>query len=491
MKVRYLACAVALLLAACGGGERDDEDGAAETTSAATSGATTPSTAATEAGDTAPTATEGTAASESTAAPESTAPADPCDGVTLEATETGISEDTITVTVMADTGSQAIPGMANGSLEAVQGWANVVNENGGLACRQVEVRTFDSKILPDEARNGYIDGCENSFAMVGTFALAVSDMSPLLSCTDQAGQATGLPEVPGVVIIPLHACNPTTFPVVAGGQPCPPVQGVRDIKVATSTGDYVHEVLGDSAHGVYIVANTSPTTVESVMPLYQYMQDVQGIVADAEAGAKGTDPQSHYTPYATALRDSQSNFVFNSATFPSFLQFRNEAAAQGDDSVQLWLCQATCYDPAFGPAGGGLFTDIKVVITSLPFEEAGLNEEVQTFVDNVPTHNTFSTTSWLASRLFERAVNDVVAAEGPNGLTRASLLEALANVADFDANGMIGPTTPSERGPNPCIVVMNTEADGTFTRAFPEEPGTFYCGDIDTINLDPSTAFSG
>jgi ABC-type branched-subunit amino acid transport system substrate-binding protein len=413
-----------------------------------------------------------------------------CAGAELEATEVGITADTITVEVMADTGAQAIPGMANGSVEAIEAWADMVNEEGGLACRQVEVRTYDSKISPDESRNGYVDGCQNAFAMVGTFALSVADVTPLAECPDQAGEPTGLPEVPAVTQSVVHSCNPTTIPVVGPGQPCPPAEGERPVEVSTAPGEYIVEQVGEGAHGVYVMATTSPAVQQATIPGMRYMQDAQGLTADAEVGAKGSDTQSHYTPFAATINDEGSQFVLSNTTFPGFILLRREAASQGDDSVGLWLCQATCYDPAFIEAAGDVAEGTHVMLTHIPYEEAAENEEVQTFVDRVDTHNTFSNSSWMAARLFQQAVEDVVAADGPNALNRASLLEALEAVEGFDANGMIGPTTPSERAPSPCMVVVRVEG-GEFTRAFPEEPGTFHCGDTDTIEIDPTTAFEG
>jgi ABC-type branched-subunit amino acid transport system substrate-binding protein len=392
---------------------------------------------------------------------------------------------------MADTGSQAIPGMANGSLEAVQAWAKLMNDGGGLACRKVQVRTFDSKIDPNESRNGYTDGCQNAFAMVGTFALSVADVSQLKECPDKSGAKTGLPEVPAVIQSSLHGCNATTFPVAGNGQPCPPTQGARPITVATAMGDYIKQVVGSDAHGIFVVANTSPATAQSVMPGFRAMETLQGLKADQEVGAKGSDPQSHYTPFATTIHDKKSNFVVNTATFPGFILLRKEAAAQGDSSVKLWLCQATCYDPAFPRAGGNVVTGTQVTLAHLPYEESAQNAEVKMFVDLVKTHNTFSETSWVAARLFQQAVEDVVKVSGPNGLTRASLLEALAKVKEFDNHGMISKTTPSARAPSPCIVVVELQADSSFKRVFPTAPGTFSCKPTATINIDPATAFQG
>lgn len=456
--------AVAALVAACGGGTRDDAGtGLADEQSEASG-------------------RDGGAGGGNGDSAE-------CEGATLEATEVGITADTITVTIMADTGAQAVPGMANGSVEAVQAWADLVNEQGGLACRQVEVRTYDSKINPDESRNGYVDGCESSFAMVGTFALAVADASPLAECRDQSGATTGLPEVAATAQSVLHYCNPTTYGAAGQGQPCPPVQGVREIRVATALGEYMTSELGDDAHGIYLVANTTPATVAGVMPMVRHLQEV-GLSADAEAGASGSDPQSHYTPYATTLADEESTFVLNTASFPSFLTFRREAAAQGDDSVEMWMCQSTCYDPAYIEAAGDLAEGTQILLSHLPFEEADANEEMQTFVDRVDTQNGFAILSWTAARLFEEAVRQVVEADGPNALTRQALLDSMEAIEDFDANGLIGPVTPSEKLPSRCIVVVEATADG-FERVFPEAEGELECGEHASVELDPATAFRG
>jgi substrate-binding family protein len=462
-RMLWLTAVAALVVAACGGGTRDDQ--------VASLGGDDP---------------EGASGRR-----DGGAEVDPaCADVEPEATDIGISADTITVTIMADTGSQTIPGMANGSVEAVEAWADLVNEQGGLACREVDVRTYDSKLNPDESRNGYVEGCQTSFAMVGTYALSVVDASPLARCEDRAGEPTGLPEVSAVALSALHYCNPTTYTWSGAGQPCPPVDGSREITVAAELGEYMSSELGDDAHGLYLVANTSPSIVAASVPLVEALQDV-GLDADVEAGAAGSDPQSHYTPYAAALADEQSTFVYSTATFPSFLLFRREAASQGDDSVEMWMCQSTCYDPAFVEAGGDLAVGTQVVLTNLPFEEAGASDEMQTFLDRVETHNGFAIQSWIAARLFEQAVREVVEAEGPNGLTRASLMAGLDAIEDFDANGLVGPVTPSDKLPARCIVVVEALADGTFERVYPEAEGELGCGEYATVELDPTTAFDG
>ena len=78
-----------------------------------------------------------------------------CKGKTLEASETGITPTDITVTVIADVGSPLALGLFQGSIDGVKAWADYMNQElGGLACRKVVVKEADSKLSPDETKNG-------------------------------------------------------------------------------------------------------------------------------------------------------------------------------------------------------------------------------------------------------------------------------------------------------------------------------------------------
>ncbi|HEX7094987.1 MAG TPA: hypothetical protein VF183_03835, partial [Acidimicrobiales bacterium] len=105
--------------------------------------------------------------------PQTTVAPDMCESEPLQATEVGVTEDEITVFVMADVGSPLAPGLFQGSIDAVKAWADHVNEQGGVGCRKVVVREWDSKVSPDDTTNGTIDACQNAFAMIGTTSLFV------------------------------------------------------------------------------------------------------------------------------------------------------------------------------------------------------------------------------------------------------------------------------------------------------------------------------
>src|SRR6476619_5857770 len=181
-RVRRLSLVIVLVAAAAACG-RDDNNSSGDTTTAAAA-ATTAASTATTASAGSDTTTGDTGGGTATTAADIAAK---CASEPLQATEVGITPTDITVEVMADVGSPLAPGLFQGSIDGVQAWAKNINANGGLACRQVKVRTFDSKLTPDDTTNGTIDACQNSLALVGSSSLFVLDPSALATCKDKTG----------------------------------------------------------------------------------------------------------------------------------------------------------------------------------------------------------------------------------------------------------------------------------------------------------------
>ncbi len=471
-RLRWLAALLALgmIAAACG---RDDDDttAAPETTTAPAEVTTAPPAEATT--------TVGGAEPATTAATEPV-PADPCEGVTLEATEIGVSEDTITITVMADTGSPLAPGLFQGSIDAVIGWAEQINENGGLACREVKVEEADSQINPTETVNGFLKGCETSLAMVGTNALFAIDVNDLQTCPDANGDATGIPDIAGLSVAPAQACSTVTYAAQLGTGSCPySGNGPRDYS-GSGTGiiafPYVVENFGEGA-GAKVIGLTAadiPSTKESSMASLKQGVDAAGATLEAYFPISGRDDQSTYAPYIQRQIDSGATVFYPNSNDQAMIKWHNEAAAQGLDAQSiLRYCSLSCYTEAFRDAGD-VVAGVYIGMNFLPFEESEANENLASYIAAVDEPVGFGANSWAAALLFQQVVEDIVAADGPNALTRARVLEQLATVESFDAGGMFGPVNIGERIGSPCFIIL--QFDGSdFVRVHPEEPGTFDC----------------
>lgn len=460
-RVGVLALVLVLLVAACGGGKKIDQGSPGQTTGPA--------------GSTAP---------------------DVCATATLTAPEIGVTADTITVTVMADTGSPIRPGLFKGSVDAVKAWAKYINDNGGLACRKVAVKEVDSKLSPQDAKNGVAAACRDSLAMVGTTALFLQDVSGLESCKDKAGKATGLPDFAELQTEPAHQCSPVSFATLPNGSSCPySGSGPRTFRIAWTQYDYYFEQFGqDALHGVFVIPKDLPSTISASMPLFR-AENQMGIKSDAEFGISGLALQSDYTPVVQAIKQNNSTYARNGLDYQGTVLMMKEAKAQGVSSVKVWDCSLQCYDKRTITEANGATEGLHVWLNFLPMEDGGANAEMAAFLKYNTKPDGFGLQAWVAGQIFARAVNDAMKANGddPNAITRANLLEAVRNLHEFDANGLTGKVDIGGRRGSTCLVGMQVKG-GKFVRVHPVEPGTFECGDGKPpleITIDPLKEYRG
>jgi ABC-type branched-subunit amino acid transport system substrate-binding protein len=428
------------------------------------------------------------AASSTTAAATATTAANPCANVTLQATDVGITPTDITIEVMADVGSPLAPGLFQGNLDAVNAFATYVNAHGGIACRQLKVKTWDSKLDPTESKNGLIDACTNAFALVGSNALFNPDVSPMTNCVDKAGTATGLPDIAALANDLNEQCAPTAFIIQAIAAKCPYQTGVQPWTVVVGPDNW-YQTQVPNLHGIYLVPADLPTTRQSATYNIDGQQSAGGIKWDATMNTAGTDPQTAYTPRVQVAKANNSNFVYDGSNDQAMIKMRKESDAQGLTSVKVWACSLACYTQVFIPQGGTAVEGTYLWMGFLPFEEAQYNAADQAFVNAIPASklNSWGAQAWQAGMAFQQAVNTVVAKSGPNGLTRAALLTALKGMTNFNADGWMGAKSLQGSGStSDCFLIMQVQS-GKFVRVYPTKAGTMDCNpaNLSTVNVDP------
>ena len=112
----------------------------------------------------------------------------------------------------------------------------------------------------------------------------------------------------------------------------------------------------------------------------------------------------------------------------------------------------------------------------VPFEEAKQNKSVDNYLKNVGGKNNadgFGAQAWTAGLFFRDVVNNVVKADGDNGLTRP-----------VPRRGREGPRLHSRRHARtdrrrrpqgqPCGVILQVK-NGKFVRVSPKKKGTLDC----------------
>jgi ABC-type branched-subunit amino acid transport system substrate-binding protein len=405
--------------------------------------------------------------------------------VTLEATDIGVTADTITIEVMADVGSPLAPGLFQANIDAVEAFADRVNALGGVACRKLEVRTWDTKLTPEEAQNGQLDACTNAFALVGGNSLFNPNVTAMDTCPDSTGAPVGLPDIAALANDVNELCSPLTYSIQVVAEQCPVATGeVRPIEAFVGPQRWFLEQ-HPGLHGIFAVPGDLPTTVQSAMPLIA-AQEQLGVTWDALVRVSGRDEQTTYIPKVLAAKNNNSNYFYNGSGDVSMVLARREAAAQGVN-VDVWACALGCYSQKLLDTGGDSVEGTYVWMQFLPFEERDTNPELAAYLDGVGKDRatSFGAQAWQAAVLFQTAVDDIVNQHGANGITRANLLTALDGIDDFTANGWMG--AKDLKGNSDCFVLLQVQ-DGQFVRVFPEERGTLDCdpANIATVNIDPA-----
>ena len=64
----------------------------------------------------------------------------------------------------------------------------------------------------NDSRNATITACQNDLALVGSAVLFLTSVDDIINCKDQAGQATGLPDLSSVITGVPESCSPMSFP---------------------------------------------------------------------------------------------------------------------------------------------------------------------------------------------------------------------------------------------------------------------------------------
>jgi hypothetical protein len=356
--------------------------------------------------------------------------------------EIGVTRSTIRIAVIADVDNPARPGLFSGSVDGVQAFAKFVNAHGGVAGRKVQVDFIDSRLSADEARNALIKACQEDFAIVGTTALFLNNVEPMVGCVDKAGNATGLPDVPVLQTEVGHLCSPVSFPVIVVGLDCATKDDHPQTYHTGQGAARYHVKHNKGLHGIWLVPSDLKATANASQPIFAGARKV-GIKGDGQFNVLGSAIQSDYTPFVLTIKQEDGTYALSGSDYKSTLLLRREAKVQGATSVKVWDCTLQCYDERFLREGGADVENQYAAIPFIPFEEAKSNRSVADYLRSVggkKNASAFGPQAWAAGLLFQDVANRVAAANGDNGLTRAAFLDEAAKVHDFTAGGMLGPT---------------------------------------------------
>ncbi len=393
-----------------------------------------------------------------------------------QASEVGVTATTIRIAVVADVVNSLEPGLFAGPVAAVRGFATYINQHGGLAGRKLVVDFIDSHLDENEARNAIIQACRSDFALVGTAALFLNNVSDMVSCADQTGRPVGIPDLAVVTTEVAEQCSPVTFPINPSQLLCPTMNDHPQTYQGNSGPiRYYESHVTKHLHGGFLYSDDLQSAAVAGQALAG-TAEAGGVKSDLTRGISALAPQSGYDPFIQQLKNAGSNYAQSTSAFQTTVSLRKEATLQGLTTTPfVWDCSSACYSQQFLQQGGTAVNGQYVWLSFLPFQETRNNTALANYVRYVGSKiDGFGAYGWGAALLFRDAVNDVVRAHGTNGLTRSNLLSALGTITSFNADGMFGTINIAQRRQTPCFVVLQAR-NGKFVRVDPPTPGTFDC----------------
>ncbi len=406
-------------------------------------------------------------------------------GEALEATDVGVTADEIRIAVLADVENELQPGLFQGTPNAMAGFEEYINDQGGLAGRKVVVDFIDSRLDADETRNAIVEACENDFALVATTSLFVNNVDDMVACVNADGVAVGLPDFPVLTTEPVHQCSPVSYPITPPALDCATREDhPQTYRANTGPTGYYLSQHDDDLSGVFLFPADLKSAKDAQVPAFRG-QEEKGIEVAAEYDVSARAQQSVYTPIAQQIKDDQATYARSALAFSSTVSLRREAKLQGVSSVEVWDCWVACYTDQLLEQGGADVEDQYVSLNLVPFyDEASANKMTSSFVkytgkDNV---DSFGAQAWAAGIYFRDVVNAVVENGGNNALTREAVLEAASGINGFTADGMMGATDVGDRIPSSCFALLQVQG-GEFTRVHPKKKASFDCKKSNRVEM--------
>ena len=399
----------------------------------------------------------------------------------LTSSDNGVTATTITVTTVAAVDVPGFSGLFQGNHNGVDGWAKYINnsckpKNTCVAGRKIVVKHVDAKLSGDAARAAFKNACQDSFALIGTGVLLLSNFDDITQCADKAAAVTGMPDFAVVVTEVNEQCSASSFGINPATLQCATKDQHPQTYVANvgATNYYVKKF--GKLKGAFLYPADSASAKNSQVPIFTG-QGKRGIsmVYEHDLSALATLPA--YTSVAGGIRDAGATYAKSGLAFNSTVNLRTEAQTQGVTSVKVWDCSLQCYDKKLvAPENKDIVQDQYVYMPFLPFlgktSEVKFNKTLAAFVKNTKDPDGFAIQAFAAGLYFTDAVKAAIG--NNNKLTRKAVIAAAANIHNFDAGGMIGPTDVGGKVPNSCFVLTQVK-NGEFVRIFPKKKGTFDC----------------
>jgi ABC-type branched-subunit amino acid transport system substrate-binding protein len=375
----------------------------------------------------------------------------PCSGVTSSnnggATDIGVTGNQILVgNITSITG--VAPGLTQSAQQATQAVAAYINSQGGICGRAVKVQAFDDGNSTSGNFSAARTACTNDFAMVGN-ASGFDDGSA--SAVSQCGIPDAAAEVS------THEAG--NVAQIFGASPG------NSHHWGSGAAVWLKQTYPNAAANAAMLYLQVPATQEQATSEMNVYSSV-GFQYKYTVAVSPTEP--NYSPYVQAMESKGIQYVTEYSDDNSAARL-SQAMQQANFTPQVIDWFAEMYTPAFLSEVNGTANGNLVLMATAPYEEANSNPGMQLFMSWMNrvapgfTHDIFAEFAWSAGLAFYKAAQAV----GPH-LTRAALLQQLAQIHQWDGGGVQPPEDYGSKIPSQCFMYDKINGSGNgFTRVYP------------------------
>lgn len=376
------------------------------------------------------------------------------------ATDVGVTEDRI-ILGNVSTLSGPVPGLFRGALVGAQAWAAMINSQGGIDGRLIEIRSGDDGLDSGRNKNSHLALKTQVFGFLGSFS--VVDDGGVSELRD-----TNIPDV-GVPLAPSRFDLPNNFAPV----PVPPGWETGPAK--------------------YYMKTFGPNPMKKTA---MFVSAVETARVAARRERAVLESLGYEIVYTREVQPNEPNYTGD------VIQMRNQGVetvmweGQADQIADLWVAMAdqdfdptllnpgsTAYSEAFLKQAGAAAEGSRIDVTHALFlggdadlPEVKLFREWMAKVDPNQDVDLFALFAWTSGRLLEKALQDA----GP-AITRDKVLAALGTVTTFDANGAIATTNPAGKKATDCFIIIRVQG-GKFVRENPSSGYDCTTGGFQPVN---------
>jgi ABC-type branched-subunit amino acid transport system substrate-binding protein len=365
------------------------------------------------------------------------------------ATDVGVTDAELRIAVVTDEGGPK-PGLNKGmhdSMDAFVGWCN---DQGGINGRKVALDFLDAKLL--DYRGQVKAACGQNLALVGGLA-ALDDTGA------QDGVECGIVNVPGAAVSPAQLTAPNTV------QPAP----AHPKRWLVAPSRWVAKTYPGVEKKAGAIWSNFPT-IEAISR--KQRQGLDSIGYDFVYTDKANVSETNWAPMVLAMKNEGIEYFTLTSSFEEIVPLQT-AMDQLGFKPKVTELQANYYNRKYPADAGAVAEGSLVSVTVWPFEDADKNPAMQQYLETLERYVPGSQPEALGVQAFSAGLLWATAAKklGSN-VTRASLLQELRNIHEWNGGGLHGKTDPGAGTGSTCFVMMEIkQVDGEwgFVRRYPLE----------------------